>query len=173
MATFNLTSLPVGTYHVQVGDAASSATSSGAFQVNANPAGQIAVNLALPQSTTAGTAATGTVTYNNTGATDIAAPVLDVSSTQALLDGPDNTTGSGTIEFLGTNPNGPAGILQPGASGTYTFTLRPDPAHGPRRRIDLGWQRSTRRDDRLGRPTKRLCNQPPSMLPIGITSTPS
>ena len=124
-ATFNLTSLPVDAYHVQVGDAASSATSSSTFQVSANPAGQLAVNLVLPQSTTAGTAATGTVTYTNTGATDIAAPILDVSSTQALLEGPGDTTGSGTIEFLGTDPSGPAGILHPGASGTYSFTYIP------------------------------------------------
>ena len=115
-ATFNLTSLAVGTYSVRVSDASATATSPGSFQVNNNPAGQLAVNLVLPQTTYEGATATGTVTYTNTGATDIAAPVLDVSSSQALLQGSNDTTASGDIEFLGTNPKGPAGILQPGAS---------------------------------------------------------
>jgi RHS repeat-associated protein len=124
-ATFNLMSLPAGSYEVQVSDSAIATLSPSSFQVNGNSTGQLSVNLALPQTTTAGTQAVGTVTYTNTGATDIAAPLLDVDSTQALLEGPGDTSGSSSIQFLATNPNGPAGILQPGASGTYSFTYTP------------------------------------------------
>ena len=124
-ATFDLTAVPLGAYHVQVSNGSSAVTSPGTFQVDNDPAGQLSVNLVLPQNVSAGSTATGTVTYTNTGATDVAAPILDVSSSQALLQGTGDTTASGEIQFLATDPGGPAGILTPDVGGSYSFTFTP------------------------------------------------
>ena len=98
-ATFNLQGLAVGTYTVEVSDANRSVSLPDALQVNNGPAGTLSVNLSLPQ-TISGATGTGTVSYTNTGSTDIAAPILGVSSTQALLQAPGDTAPSGTSKSL-------------------------------------------------------------------------
>ena len=124
-ATVDLVGLATGSYAVEVSDTTRSVTLPGALTVDNNAAGQVAVNLVLPQTITDGQSGTATVTYTNTGDTDVTAPLLEVSSTQALLQGSGDTTGSSSVLFLASGSGGPSGILAPGASGTYTFTVTP------------------------------------------------
>ena len=125
-ATFDLRGLAVGAYDVTVGDAVQGAsTLAKAFQVTNGPAGQASVSLVLPQYLRAGQTGVVQVDYANTGQTDIAAPIVDLSTAQALLSGAGITGSSGEVTFLGMNASGPAGILQPGASGSVSFSYTP------------------------------------------------
>ena len=123
-ANFNLTGLAVGTYDVQISDGSRSATLAQAFQVTNGPTGEVSVNLVLPQYLRAGQTGVVQVDYSNTGQTDVAAPIIDLSTAQALLNG-GVAGGSGDIVFLGTNSSGPAGMLQPGAQGSVSFSYTP------------------------------------------------
>ena len=124
-ATFNLEGLAVGTYDVEIGDGTQTATLSQAFDVTNGPTGSVSVNLVLPQFIRAGQNGVLTVDYANLGDTDVAAPVLDLSSTQALIEQTVSSAGTSEIAFLGTSASGPAGILQPGAQGSVSFSYTP------------------------------------------------
>ena len=124
-ATFNLQGLAVGTYSVEIGNGTLSAALPDAFQVTNGPTGQASVSLVVQAPTLAGGTGTVTVDYANNGQTDVTAPVLDLTATQALLDAGGVVGSSGNIVFLGTNPSGPAGVLQPGVQGSVSFTYIP------------------------------------------------
>jgi len=132
-ATFNLTGLPAGSYAVQVADAGQTASLPGAFQVVAGQASQ-AGNVVFLMNVTSPLRSyqTGTiwVNYTNVGQTDAPAPLFEISSDNAQFLTPGETTGTyipGQILLLGLNPdpNGPAGVLPPGASGSYSITFLP------------------------------------------------
>jgi YD repeat-containing protein len=123
-ATFNLAGLGPGSYHVVAGNAESQATASGLFTVNTLAPGSLALDLNLPSGIRANFPTPVTVTFTNTGATDIPAPILVFTADTAQVRFPSQSTFSGnTVDFLGINPNGPAGILTPGASGSVTLIL--------------------------------------------------
>ena len=124
-ATFDLRGLAVGSYAVAIGDGTQAATLPHAFQVTNGPDGQASVSLVLPQYLRAGQTGVVQVDYANTGQTDIAAPVIDLNSAQALLSGAGIAGSTQDITFVGTNPDGPAGILQPGAAGSVSFSFAP------------------------------------------------
>ncbi len=125
-ATFDLRGLAVGTYDVKVMDLVQgTAILAHAFQVTNGPAGQVSVDLVLPQYIRAGQTGVVQVNYANTGETDIAAPLIDLQTAQAVFNNAGAATGTGEVQFLGTATSGPAGILQPGAQGSVSFSYIP------------------------------------------------
>ena len=135
-ATFDLRGLAVGSYGVSIGDGTQSASVAHGFSVNHGPAGVATVNLVLPQSLRAGQTGIVQVDYANTGETDIVSPVIDLSSANALISGVGIKGTTGEFNFLGTNMAGPTGILQPGATGSVTFSFTPVNPQ-PHRNIDF------------------------------------
>ena len=85
--------------------------------------GSLSLDLVLPETLTAGQSGIGTLTYENTTDAPIAAPILDIQSDLALLQGPDGTNGTSLL-LLGTG-GAAAGMLQPGEVGTITFAYTP------------------------------------------------
>ena len=65
------------------------------------------------------------ISYANIGDTDIPAPLLTVTATNALLALPGQSFVSSTIQVLGINEDGPAGTLPPGYHGTLTLDYQP------------------------------------------------
>jgi RHS repeat-associated protein len=66
-----------------------------------------------------------TVTYKNVGLVDVKAPLLQVTSNDADLRLPDQSSFSGpSVQFLGFNPSGPAGVLPAGTRGYMTIYFR-------------------------------------------------
>ncbi len=126
-ATFDLTSQSTGSYSLKLTDPSRTATLPSAFQVDSGPAGQLnCLPRPLPPHTGPGQSGIATVTYTNIGDTDIAAPILDLRSTQALLVFrqqllPAVTASTSWLPI----PTAPGGILQPGAKGSVSFTYKP------------------------------------------------
>jgi hypothetical protein len=124
-ATFNLQGLATGDYDVEVVNGSQTATLAHSFQVTNGPVGQVSVSLVLPSTIRQGENGVVTVDYANVGQTDIAAPIIDLNSPQALLQVAGLPGGTGNVAFLGTSPSGPAGVLQPGAQGSMSFSYTP------------------------------------------------
>ena len=122
-ATFNLTGLAPGTYDVQAIDHGETLTSAGAFTVVGGDPGQLQTSLgtvAVIRPNQTGT--TVTIFYANVGGADIPAPLLQVQATNAVLGYADDSTYVGsTIQVLGIDQDGPAGILPPGYHGSITL----------------------------------------------------
>ena len=125
-ATFDLRGLATGQYDVRVEDDTRSTTLAKAFEVNNGPAGHVAVHLILPKSVRSWQSGVVQVDYTNDGQTDVAAPLLDLQVEQALMhSGTETDSGSSEKTFLGTSASGPAGVLQPGAHGSQSYTFKP------------------------------------------------
>lgn len=133
-ATFNLTGLAGGSYDLSIGQSGSTIyTDAGAFTVVAGgPVGNLQVNLQAPAQIRAPfTDASVTITYANTGDTDIAAPILVVSSNNANFQSPEGFYDVGNeIDVLAIDTSGPAGILPPGYQGTLTIPFQPTTIEG-------------------------------------------
>ena len=70
--------------------------------------------------------ATLTFDYENTGGTDVPAPLMLLLSNNAALKLADDPAYGGTsLQFLAVNQDGPAGILQPGSHGTIEIAFIP------------------------------------------------
>jgi RHS repeat-associated protein len=125
-ATFDLTGLTPGTYDVQVADNGHTATDPGAFTVNAGNPGQVSVTMTSTAVLRPHQTGIVTIDYTNTGETDAPAPLLILSSDNASFQLPGQTTFvPDSIQLLGINQNGPAGVLPPGYHGTLTVTFLP------------------------------------------------
>src|SRR5207245_749402 len=84
--TFNLVGLTPGPYDVRVVDRSRPATLPGAFTVDAGTRGRLEVGIVSPRAIRPGRGDVVTVSYFNTGETDIPAPLLTVVSHNATLD---------------------------------------------------------------------------------------
>jgi RHS repeat-associated protein len=126
-ATFDLTGLATGKYDVQLQDGSNTATDPQAFTVNSGPVGQVQLSFSNPAILRVGRTGTACVTYTNVGETDVAAPIIVLQANNALMKLPDMSayTSSGELQFLGINPDGPAGVLPPGATASVTITFTP------------------------------------------------
>ena len=133
-ATVNVASLLPGAYDVKVSDATRGATLAKAFTVANLPTGHLAVSVSAPSALHTHNAPDGlpgtengvvTITYANTGFTDIAAPILDLTATNAnFIPGANGLIGTSEIAISGiTQSGGPAGILQPGATESVSYTF--------------------------------------------------
>lgn len=87
-----------------------------------DPDNAIAVSITAPNSTTASDTGIVTVTYRNTGNSDVIAPLLNLIATGANLS-PVGDTGftEESIQFLGINDEGTVGILPAGATNSLSF----------------------------------------------------
>jgi YD repeat-containing protein len=131
-ATFDLTGLTAGTYDAEVTDHSQTVSDAGSFTVVTGNPGLLQTSLSTAQFVRLGASQTTvTISYANTGDTDIPAPLLTVDATNAVLGYSDQSTFDGnTIEVLGINQNGPAGILPPGYHGTITLNYQPTTTAG-------------------------------------------
>ena len=125
-ATFNLTGLSPGPFDVKVTNGSASTAATGAFTVDTTAPGHIEIQLDSPYALRLGAVSTAIITYQNTGGTDIPAPLLILSSDNAEFRvNASDLWQSSNIELLAYNPNGPAGILPPGATGSVAVQFLP------------------------------------------------
>ncbi len=69
--------------------------------------------------------AVATITYTNMTDANMPAPILLVDATNGVLKLPDQSSfGSRLLEVFADNPNGPAGVLPPGATGTIEVDVQ-------------------------------------------------
>lgn len=128
-ATFDLRGLSTGQYAVRVDQSGQSTTAASAFTVNAGPVGALNVWVDSPDTLRPGQPGVVTVSYSNSGETDVPAPVLNLDATNALLKLADGSTAAG-VNFLGIDDQGPAGILSPGARGSFSYVFQPTATSG-------------------------------------------
>jgi RHS repeat-associated protein len=121
-ATFDLAGLGTGTYDLTAIDGASADTRVGGFTVTTGNPGRLEFHVSAPAITRALTATTVTVEYANVGDTDVTAPLLDLTADWAIMRLPEQEDYVGkSVQFVGINPDGPAGILPAGFRGSITF----------------------------------------------------
>ena len=127
-ATVNLVGLSPGTYDVQATDHNQTLTDPAAFTVVSGNPGLLHVSLSTAAAIRVNQLGTTvTLSYANTGATDIPAPLLTIQATNAVLSFPGQAYNSGaTIQILAIDQNGPAGILPPGYHGAISLPFRPE-----------------------------------------------
>ena len=126
-ATFNLQGASAGSYDVRVVDGSQTATESGGFTVapGGSP-GSVTVSMTEPSSIRAGFLGTVTITYSNTGGSDVPAPLLELSADNATFQRPGGTDFVGnTVSLLAINTSGPAGVLPAGYSGSISVRFIP------------------------------------------------
>jgi len=133
-ATFDLRGLEVGQYDVAIHDDKQSAILSDAYTVTNGPAGSLSVSISAPsglrthvdgESGLNGTEnGIVTISYTNTGLTDVQAPILDLLATNAnFIAGATGLVGTSEITIAGVSHDGPAGILQPGETESVSYTF--------------------------------------------------
>jgi RHS repeat-associated protein len=137
-AIFRFNDAVPGTFSVRTseGTAGPSGTLAGAITIKntlvdgtaaASP-GELEYQLSAPSYFRVNSTGMVTLSYENIGGSDVAAPLFDITSDNAsfaLADDPTNYV-EGSIEVLGDNPTGPAGLLTPGASGSVTIYFQQD-----------------------------------------------
>ncbi len=125
-ATFDLSGLSLGAWDLQVSDGANSAALPDAFTVEASDPGRVEARISSIAAVRPNREIPVTVDYANPGNTDVIAPYMVISAANAILRWADREGYSGdAIQALGINPDGPAGILPPGASGRLSFVAWP------------------------------------------------
>jgi len=129
--TFDLSGLPLGTYTVRVRDGAATATLTDGINVIAGTPGSVQAHLTMPKAMRPDWTEPVTVDYVNVGNTDVVAPLMVLSMENAKLRLPGKTDFAyPTVQLLGINSEGPAGILPPGAHGTITLEIQPTASGG-------------------------------------------
>ncbi|NUQ65836.1 MAG: hypothetical protein HUU20_25520, partial [Pirellulales bacterium] len=128
-ATFDLTGQPTGTYDVKATVGASSVTLTEAFTVTPGQSNPVEVFLSTPAGIRNGRWSSVLVEYTNTGNTDVVAPLLQLNATNCIMRLADDQLPTGdyvnaSLWFLGIAPDGPAGILRPGQSGSVRVYFR-------------------------------------------------
>jgi hypothetical protein len=123
-ATFDLAGTTVGTANVQIVNTGNvTQTLTHGFNIIAGTAGTLTTSISTPSGVRVGRAYPVVISYANTGNTDLLAPILNVTGTNSdpLSFDTDFTNATNSLNLIGANPNGPAGILPPGAHGTITI----------------------------------------------------
>jgi RHS repeat-associated protein len=133
-ATFILSGVAPGVYGLQVsqGSSGPTATVPAAFTVAAGNSGSVATSpgeleyyLSAPAFIRAGSGGTITLSYANDGGTEIPAPLFEITSDNANFEfAGEKLYVNGAIDVLGTSPTGPAGVLEPGASGIASINFQ-------------------------------------------------
>ncbi len=122
-ATFDLTGAATGAADVQVVNTGVTKTLADGFNIIAGQAGTLTTSISSPSEVRSGRTYAITIEYANAGDTDILAPILNVtgSNSDPLSFTTDFTRATNSLNLIGINPDGPAGILPPGAHGTLTI----------------------------------------------------
>ncbi len=125
-ATFDLTGMAVGNYDAIAQQADGTKTTlAQAITVSAAVPASLQLYLSAPQGLLAGRSGEVTVNYANAGNTDLPAPFLTLSSSSALMELPQSSYQAETVQFLGINYHGPAGVLPPGYHGSISIPFTP------------------------------------------------
>ncbi|MBY0524350.1 MAG: pre-peptidase C-terminal domain-containing protein [Gemmataceae bacterium] len=125
-ATFDLAGQDVGFYDVRVQDGGDVVTRADAFQIQSGAALPVSVSLSVPEFMRSGREDFLVLTYENTSGIDVEAPILQVSSTGALIRFLDEKQYRGnSVQLLATADDGPAGILKPGERVALTLAFTP------------------------------------------------
>ncbi|HQX51029.1 MAG TPA: CARDB domain-containing protein, partial [Planctomycetaceae bacterium] len=125
-ATFDLTGLAAGTFNVKVVDGVRNTTNAGVFTVVTGHFGVVTFDFVVPAVTRPGQAQTLLLNYTNTGDTDVPAPLFHITGDNAVFRLPEQPNfNSDSIEVLGINNQGPAGILPPGFRGQLSVIYLP------------------------------------------------
>ena len=122
-ATFDLTGHPTGLADVQVvNSGGATQTLPHAFNIIAGQPGRLVTSLSAPSAVRLGREFQVSINYTNAGDSDLLAPVLHLGVTSpGELSLTSDVSGAATgLDLIAVNPNGPAGILPPGASGQIT-----------------------------------------------------
>ena len=133
-ATFDLNGVPAGTYDIQVSEFGQTATDPGRFLVvNSSLTGSVQFHISSP--TIIRGQSTVTIDYTNVGYTDAPAPLMELQATGALMPPPVAwypccpTIIPGytiqSMQVLGLNQDGPAGILPPLYQGSISVNFVP------------------------------------------------
>ncbi|TLU82424.1 MAG: hypothetical protein FDX21_07930 [Chlorobium sp.] len=124
-ATFDLRELTTNKYDVKLQDGTQTVLMADSFTVNSGEIGHVEYGMDTPSALRAGQVGSVRVYYQNLGETDAVAPLLTISG-NALLKLPGDAGFGGTsLQLLGINDNGPAGILSPGAHGSFQLFFKP------------------------------------------------
>lgn len=129
-ATFDLQGLNPEQYDVRVDKGGRSAIADNIFTVTTGAVGRLETQLNVPNGIRPGGQGVVSVTYTNTGETDILAPLITLTADIATLQLPNAESVGSSIQFLAINQEGPAGILSPGATGTFSLVFRPTVENG-------------------------------------------
>jgi RHS repeat-associated protein len=125
-ATFDLRTMTAGTCDLKIQDGQQTDTLTHGFTVNDAEVGHLEFNMETPSALRSGQIGSVRVYYKNTGETDVVAPVLKISGNALLKLPSDAAFGGTTLELLGVNTDGPAGILAPGAEGSVQLFFKAD-----------------------------------------------
>jgi RHS repeat-associated protein/uncharacterized repeat protein (TIGR01451 family) len=138
-ATFDLTGLAPGVYDVRIDDQGRTATASESYTVTEGTPGRLELRFFSPRRVRIFTTIPGTefeetvsgpvtVSYANVGDTDIPAPLLEITASggRFILPGREGDTVQ-SVQVLGLNGDGPAGVLTPGAKGRITLNWQAGP----------------------------------------------
>ena len=125
-ATFDLIGTDIGLYDVQIQDGARTSQLEDRFEVTDGAVGELVVNLTVPANLRPGRGGIVKIEYGNTGLTDLVAPAMFLQADGAVLKlSGEASFGGSTLDFLAINPDGPAGILTPGAQGSVLVVFAP------------------------------------------------
>ncbi|MEZ6059150.1 MAG: RHS repeat-associated core domain-containing protein [Planctomycetaceae bacterium] len=125
--TFDLTGIDPGLYDLRATQAAEQDVLADAFEVVVGNEGRLVFDLNVPAAVRSPfRSVEAVITYQNVGDTDLIAPIFTVVADNARMRLPDQLTWStGSIEVMAINPDGPAGVLPPGATGTVHIRYEP------------------------------------------------
>lgn len=127
-ATFDLTGATTGLYDVEANLHGAVRTLTGALEVVAGGGPEVRYQTAAPALIRAGGSTDVVLEYVNEGLNDAFLPLVDVVCTGGalrLLDEPVRD-GRATLALTLTSPDGPGGILRPGARGAVSLVLEDD-----------------------------------------------
>ncbi|MDB5385913.1 MAG: hypothetical protein JWM11_1559 [Planctomycetaceae bacterium] len=123
-ATFDFTGAVVGSYAITAKNKNGQIIQlSGAVQVTTGVGPDVVTSIIGPSLVRAGRPFEFLVTYSNTGDADAPVPLINIAnlSNEAIGFSPDDVHVAPNLQFLALSPNGPPGILRPGA--TYQTTI--------------------------------------------------
>ena len=116
--TFDLTAVDLGSYDLVAGPEGHTTRLTGAVQVGFGQRGRVEFSLSSPANIRLGREQKVVVEYRNVGDNDVVAPLFTLWSDFADLKPPGQTDFlTRDLNLIGLNPEGPAGILPPGARG--------------------------------------------------------
>lgn len=119
-ATFNLQGASTGAYDVNIGENGTTVSLPAAFTITPKTATiGLNVQIVMPTAIRVGRLFESFVTYTNTSASDIPAPIIQITSPTGNLVTLDPSQAlTASVDFLALSPDGPAGTLRPGESVT-------------------------------------------------------
>ncbi len=127
-ATFDLTGQALGSYDAWAiqSDGTHTQLAAAVTVSAATPNNSVQLGLNLPSDVLVGNTAPITITYANTGNTDLPAPFIELVGQNAQLQVPGQTGyTSSLLQLVGGNPDGPFGTLPPGFQGSIIVSFQP------------------------------------------------